>query len=243
VISDKRLKTNIHSFSDGWSVLKEINPIWYSYTGEGGLPKGELAIGTTAQELQKVAPYMVSSWTYTSEKGEPTEYLSVNYHALFFILTNTIKEQQEKIESFAVVSTDLKEKIATLESENSQIKSQLADITNQLASLADQPETSYMNNAGKNVYNNNTNIPSLSQNVPNPFSQNTVITYFVPNTTISAHIILTSLKGEVVRTVNISKNGSGEVIINTGTLSPGVYQYTLVIDGNMVDTKKLEIGK
>ena len=98
VLSDLRLKDNIIDYTDGWNVLKNIRPVWFTYNGKGGTNNGEKAIGTVAQELQEIAPYMVNSWDYENPAGNKTAYLGVNYHALFFILVNTAKEQHEKIE-------------------------------------------------------------------------------------------------------------------------------------------------
>jgi hypothetical protein len=41
----------------------------------------------------------------------------------------------------------------------------------------------------------------------------------------------------------IALNRSGRVDINTATLSSGVYNYTLLIDGRTMETKKLTVAR
>src|SRR6185295_491982 len=99
IASDQRLKKDVTDFTDGLQVIQQIHPVWFSYTGEAGMPAGERGVGTIAQELQKVAPYMVNEWTYTDEaSGKETNYLDVDYHALFFMFINAFKEQQQLIQ-------------------------------------------------------------------------------------------------------------------------------------------------
>lgn len=99
VTSDERLKTNIESFKEGLDIIKQINPIWFNYNGKANTPTDERFVGTLAQDLQKIAPYMVKDWTYTNDEGKSEDYLSVDYGALGFITINAVKEQQEMIES------------------------------------------------------------------------------------------------------------------------------------------------
>ncbi len=120
VASDKRLKTGVSQFSDGLNVLMQINPVWFKYTGEAGMPTDEKGVGTLAQELQEIAPYMVHEWEYqegsTTETegrgslGEVKKYLGVDYGAMDFILINAIKEQQKMIEELRQEIQELKNK-------------------------------------------------------------------------------------------------------------------------------------
>lgn len=98
VPSDARLKENVFSFNEGLSILNRINPVQFTYNGVAGLPR-EHAIGTIAQELKEIAPYMVKEWTKKDENGANQTYLAVDYGPLQFILINAIKEQQSQIEN------------------------------------------------------------------------------------------------------------------------------------------------
>lgn len=84
---------------------------------------------------------------------------------------------------------------------------------------------------------NNTIV--LNQNIPNPFEENTVITYMVPKTFRQAQIIFTSMNGEVIKTAEIKQSGKGQVNVFAKDISKGIYTYTLIVDGKTIDTKKM----
>jgi hypothetical protein len=58
--SDLRLKKNIQPFTDGLSSLLRINPVTYHYNELSGYDTKPEYVGVIAQELNEVAPYMVS---------------------------------------------------------------------------------------------------------------------------------------------------------------------------------------
>ncbi|HYK46794.1 MAG TPA: hypothetical protein VEV83_16565, partial [Parafilimonas sp.] len=57
----------------------------------------------------------------------------------------------------------------------------------------------------------------------------------------SAQIIITDNSGKVLKQVNVSGSGKGSVQINAATLSAGAYQYSLLVDGKLIDTKQMEL--
>lgn len=123
VPSDARLKDNVFAFDDGLSILKKINPVHFTYNGKAGLPR-ENAIGTIAQELKEIAPFMIKEWTKKDENGVSQTYLGVDYGPLQFILVNSIKEQQQTIEqqqqeinSYKALLEDLRKRVEALEKE------------------------------------------------------------------------------------------------------------------------------
>ena len=129
--SDKRLKKNIHPFTDGLEQVLAINPVKYQYNGKGGITDTETEfVGVVAQEVEKVAPYMVEPKEYVElayegedetyrEYVKSTEsYLSVNATAIRYMLVNAVKEQQGMI-------LEQREMIAHQEQEIALLKKQL----------------------------------------------------------------------------------------------------------------------
>ena len=127
VTSDARLKKDICDFNDGLDVLEQINPVWFTYNGEAGMPE-ETGVGAIAQEVQKVAPYMVKTWTYSEDDGTSTEYLTVDYGAIDFIHTNAIKELYQKI-------LDQRLELEKLKAENAVLRSGANDMKDLKARL------------------------------------------------------------------------------------------------------------
>jgi hypothetical protein len=84
--------------------------------------------------------------------------------------------------------------------------------------------------------------PSIEQNQPNPFSQNTIINYNIPSSSKDAVIRIETLDGQILNTFKVS-NGVGQILISGGTLAAGTYFYQLYIDGKMIDSKKMVLLK
>jgi trimeric autotransporter adhesin len=84
---------------------------------------------------------------------------------------------------------------------------------------------------------------SLEQNIPNPYSQSTSISYTLPDKFSSAQIMITDNAGKKIKLINLSGSGKGAMNINADPLASGTYQYSLLIDGKLIDTKKMMIAK
>ena len=82
---------------------------------------------------------------------------------------------------------------------------------------------------------------SLEQNKPNPFNQSTTIKYFIASDFHSAQLIVTDLNGKNVKRFEIKNAGYGQQTLAASELASGVYQYTLILDGKAIDSKKMEL--
>ena len=79
----------------------------------------------------------------------------------------------------------------------------------------------------------------LYSNIPNPFKEQTTISFFIPETSSRASIHIYNLQGKQIKQLNIESRGNGSVTINGYELTPGMYMYSLIVDGQEVDTKKM----
>ncbi len=89
----------------------------------------------------------------------------------------------------------------------------------------------------------NISSASLEQNIPNPFNQSTSIHYNLPSKFNSAQIVITDYSGKTLKQINISTAGKGILNMNAGDLSSGTYNYSLIVDGKLIDTKKMVLTK
>ena len=95
-----------------------INPVWYKYNGLGGFTAdGKDNIGVIAQDMEKVAPYTVSSYydKLNSDDAKTTELLNFNSGDLTFTTINAIKELNNKIEALRAENEALKIRVEILE--------------------------------------------------------------------------------------------------------------------------------
>ena len=79
----------------------------------------------------------------------------------------------------------------------------------------------------------------LSQNQPNPFSDDTIINYFIPNGIQKAYLQLTSLDGKILENIKINKPGEGQITFKAKGIAKGIYFFSLVLDGEVMITKQM----
>ncbi len=79
----------------------------------------------------------------------------------------------------------------------------------------------------------------LYQNAPNPFSTQTTIRYELPETVQSAQLHICNMTGTLLKTITINQRGSGNELVNANEFVAGMYLYSLVCDGRIVDTKQM----
>ena len=58
-----------------------------------------------------------------------------------------------------------------------------------------------------------------------------------------ANLFIFTLNGELLETYPVTVFGYGEVSIDGSTLNAGMYLYSLVVDGQIVDTKRMILTK
>jgi|GEM_PF-1450896 len=79
----------------------------------------------------------------------------------------------------------------------------------------------------------------LNQNTPNPFSQSTVIEYTIAGNAKNAMICIYNMNGNQLKCNPVNPTGHGSIVINGSELSAGMYIYSLIVDGQLIDTKRM----
>lgn len=97
--SDIRTKKNVKLFTDGLEVIRKLNPIKFQYNEKSVFSDLETEyVGLSAQEVEKIAPYMVSR-VDAGENSGLRDKRALDVSALTEILINAVKEQQNIIEA------------------------------------------------------------------------------------------------------------------------------------------------
>jgi len=139
--------------------------------------------------------------------------------------------------------------VQELSQQNDELKNQNNDLQKQnddFRKRIDRLEA--MMNVGQSITNykpqtTNLSDASLAQNAPNPFTNITTINYSLPSKFTTAQIIITDKNGKQLKQLNISGSGKGTVNIDASTLSSGTYNYSLIINGKIISTKQMVVGK
>lgn len=79
---------------------------------------------------------------------------------------------------------------------------------------------------------------TLGEPQPNPNTGNTQIPYYLPQNTIGAKIIFTDMLGKVMYE-KVLQCGYGLMNVDTQDLPAGIYSYSLIVEGKVMDTKKM----
>lgn len=112
--SDARLKRGIQPYKPGLSVVAGLKPETFYYNGLGGNPDdGRRQIGLVAQEVEKIAPELVTNRKIKLHRDdkEPTDIKVLDYGALNYMLVNAVRELKEdndkKAAEIAVLRRDV----------------------------------------------------------------------------------------------------------------------------------------
>ncbi|MEP7170194.1 MAG: T9SS type A sorting domain-containing protein, partial [Bacteroidota bacterium] len=120
-----------------------------------------------------------------------------------------------------------------LKTENDSQQKQIDELKSMVQQLADEKKESAVLS----------NTAALDQNQPNPFSQQTVIRYAVPAGFTSAFVEISNISGQLLKTQSVLQSGKGQLILNANELSSGTYQYSLIIDGKVLESKQMILTK
>ena len=241
--SDSTTKTDIHSIVNATSLIKQIKTYSYFFKEDSTEIKTELhssnkkEYGVLAQELINILPELVDS-----AKGT----MFVNYNSFIGILMAGFNEQQAVIEM-------LQTAIVSQENEFINIRNELANLQSLVNACCEGGKS--MSVPPKNPDEENsspqflTSPPTkqekamLYQNTPNPFSSNTEIVCRLPENFKNATLYINNLQGAELKSYPIKQAGLNTLTVYGSELSAGMYLYTLVVDNEIIDTKRMILTK
>lgn len=249
--SDLIFKTNIDTIDNAIGIIHQLNPktFYFDTTNAYGLNFPiQKQYGLIAQNVDSVLPELVTSTIKSADLDSAGNiihpaitYKSLNYNAFIAILMRGIQEQQKII-------TDLTSKDLEHDSITTELQNQLNILSNTIdACCKNENKKSHgkINNYSEGKANQ-TNVKLidaqtivLEQNVPNPFAEQTTISYFLPDNTGKAQILFYNWQGKLIQSVELNEKGEGQLNVFASDLTNGIYTYTLVLDGRIVETKKM----
>jgi hypothetical protein len=261
-ISDQMFKTNIDSLPNAITIIRQLKPKSYYFDTANFKEFNfihEKQYGFIAQDLEQILPELVKSTTKNAELDTSGNvvypaltYKAINYIEVIAILTKGIQEQQQKIESLQL-KTLIQDSINTLlQNQLNQLQTTISNccVINATRSMQSpatdttqsQPEVSVVEPASKleiDVELNDAQSIVLEQNVPNPFAEQTTINYSLPDSTVNAQMLFYNAQGKLIQSAKLVQKGNGILNVFASDLSSGIYTYVLVVDGKIIETKKM----
>lgn len=223
-LSDASIKTNVQDLSASLQTILALRGVsfdWNHSVNQEIQLDSTNHIGFIAQEVQSIEPRL----TFTGDNN----LLHVDYNKVVPVLVEAIQEQNAIISHQDSMINELNNRLSNLEN---CINSLNLCNQNQPTQMA-QPTT------GQTISLNTVQSIVLNQNVPNPFAEQTVISFSIPESVKKADILFYDSNGKLINTVSIKERGNSQLNVFANDLSTGIYTYTLVADGQIVATKKM----
>jgi hypothetical protein len=166
------------------------------------------------------------------------DFLGVSFIAIQALekRTEKVQQQQNEIDSLKSANNNLQQQLDNINARLDQITKAMSQCCNSFSSNMKYGNSEQLTVSGEQ-------FASLQQNIPNPFSQSTSINYYLPAQINSAQINFYNQTGVLLKSVQLNNKGKGNININMNEFSSGVYQYSLLVDGKIVDTKKMILTK
>jgi hypothetical protein len=79
----------------------------------------------------------------------------------------------------------------------------------------------------------------LDQNAPNPFSNQTDIHYYIPENAGNVEMIFMDYTGKTIKKISIQEKGEGFITVYASSLNAGLYSYSIIADGKVMETKRM----
>lgn len=241
--SDNSIKTNISNISNVLSILNQVpvKSFYYDTLNSHNLKlSASKQYGVIAQDIESILPELVSETTKPADYdtlgniiNPAFTYKTVNYNAFIGLLIKSTQEQQSQLNSKDSAINSLNDRLIALE-----------NCINGLNLCGNPQAVNTINNSNINATITNVDLKDgqsivLEQNVPNPFAEQTTINYFLPDDVKKAQLLFYNAQGKLIQTLDLTQKGKGSINVFAQDLSTGVYTYTLVADGQIVETKKM----
>ncbi|MEL7194956.1 MAG: tail fiber domain-containing protein [Bacteroidota bacterium] len=216
MVSDRRLKKDIKDLNSALDIVSQLRPTTYTYRTdefEEMNLEDDLQYGFIAQEVQDVLPSVTMDIRQPITKDNDPT--NVTYEDFVGM------DYVQLIPILTAAIQELQQEVVALKSQLAESKEYKGDATG--FTIPGEKAT-------------------LFQNEPNPFAASTTIRYQIPGAFERAALYIFDMQGKKVKTFE-GLNERGQVEILGSTLDAGTYLYTLVVDGQEMDTKRMILTK
>ncbi len=256
-ISDGRVKKNIKQNVPGLQFINMLQPITYNLdltaadniiqaqrkdsTGKI-IPLSNIEItarkakeqviytGFIAQDVEKSAKELNYNFSGVDAAKNDKDLYGLRYSEFVVPLVKAVQELSKKNDELGMMNDEL-------EKQNSDQDTKINDLQKEINEL--KTIMIFNSSAVNRQLSTVVSSASLSQNIPNPFQNSTTINYNLPQKYLSAKIIITDKSGKALKEINVSGNEEGSINVDASMLSGGAYQYSLYVDGKLIDTKQM----
>lgn len=234
--SDESYKENISSISNSLNTIKQMRGVTYKVKGQAD----EVTTANTLQSdvssrdtlsSQSPVPVEIVNKIKAEKKRKKAGFVAQELEEIFPEAVYTLPNGKKAI-AYSEIIPLLVEAIKEQQNEIDEMK-QSKDYQIRSGMNKNDRESDYSPLINEKFES------KLYSNIPNPFKEQTIISYYISEVSSTASIHIYNLQGKQIKQINIEEKGNSSVVINGYELTPGMYMYTLIVDGKEIDTKKM----
>ena len=218
IISDERVKENFQPIDNALKRVLTLKPYYFDYKytpteNDDETMRSEIS-SSYKNHVGFKAQDLLKDFPKLVKYDATADRYSVDYIGLVPELVAAIKEQNAEI---------------------NYLKSELFRIQNTCC------QSNEFGPSNPNIENNGNpnDISTLSQNEPNPFSEETKIKYYIAPQVKEAYIFIYNMNGVQMDKYALTNKGENTLVLSKNKLSAGMYFYTLITDNREIDTKRM----
>ena len=240
--SDGRYKKNVKEDVAGLDFINKLRPVTYNLDVTGinkALNADEKLFtnnvvqnkekkqysGFIAQEVEKAANDLNYDFSGVKKPANSKSFYALSYADFVPPLVKAVQQLSKRNDS--------------LQQTNASLQSQINELKAAVQTLANKQGI----DVSSASINTSITSASLAQNVPNPYNHTTSIAYSLPAAFSSAQIVVINNLGKILKTISVSGSGKGVLHLDASTLAAGSYNYSLYVDGKLIDTKQMLLTK
>jgi trimeric autotransporter adhesin len=267
VLSDARFKTNITENVKGLEFIKRLRPVNYQFKTDefDQFLMKNMTDSAKAARIQGVDYTASMSIIHTGFLAQEVEQAAITSGYIFDGVHVPVNDDDnyslaysqfvvplvKSVQELSKITDSLNTTITNQDSINNFLQNEINELTNMINSCCSNindsgrqttitnQEHSNQNSGAVNVTLSNSKTIILDQNIPNPFGEQTVINYYLPDDTGKAQILFYNADGKLIQSVELTGKGQGSLKVLANDLTNGIYTYSLLIDGKVVETKKM----
>ncbi|MEP7319566.1 MAG: tail fiber domain-containing protein [Panacibacter sp.] len=236
--SDGRFKKDIKKNIPGLDFINSLNPVTYNYD----IHKMNDFIRPNSNTDKKVNADLVKAQEAAIAGKEKILYSGFIAQEVETAAAKTgydfsgLHKPENDKDPYASFVVPLVKAVQELSTENEELKSRLAKIEQMIG-------------AGNSTTGSDalTNIKlsdvALDRIIPNPLVTATTIRYKLQSGVKKAELVIKDMTGKTIQQITLGTNTSGIINIDASSISSGVYTYSLVADGRVIESKGMVVAK
>lgn len=227
--SDARFKDDIQPVNDALGVINSLSGVSYLLKTDRGIAKNRPASKGDIDPTGKMSQMEKELEELRAERAKGTRhygFIAQEVEQVLPELVHTGEDGYKYVDYISVVPL-LVNAVKQLQSELCEVK---APMKSNAITASDDIASDML-------------TPALYQNVPNPFTAETVIRYDLPETMQQAVLYVYDMQGKQIKSITVEERGSSSVTIQGSELPAGMYIYALIADGKEIASKRMILTK